>query len=81
MKKYDTKERDLAFIESLVNLEKDIEILKYQVKEKFGIDSEFDKETLTLKLICNNVNESFNVMNARDYIYTQFDEDEIAVKF
>ena len=74
-------ENDIKFIKNLIDL--DANVLKCQkyMKENFNIDSEFDKETVSIKLKCNNVNESLNLLAAKEYIKDAISEHFVNITF
>lgn len=61
-------ENEKAFVESIVNFEANVNKARKYIKENYNIDSTYDEEELTIHLICNNVNESLNLINAEEYL-------------
>ena len=51
------------------------------IKENFNIDSEYNEETNTLHLYSTNVNESLELLSAKEYILSQIDESMLNVKY
>lgn len=74
-------ENDIQFIKSVIDI--DANVLKCQkyIKENFNIDSIFYPETLSIRLICNNINESLNILAAKEHIYDVITREFIAVEF
>lgn len=74
-------ENDINLIKSIVDIDANVMKCQKYIKENFNIDSEFIPESLSIRLVCNNVNESLNLLAAKEYIYDTMSEESIAVVF
>ena len=74
-------ENDIIFLKSIVDIDANVLKCRKYIKENFNIDSEFIPEKLALKLVCNNINESLNLLAAKEHIYDTFTEHCICVEF
>lgn len=73
-------ENDKEFIKTVVDYEPNIKKAQKYIKENYNIDSIFNEETLELELIANSVNESLNILAAREYLNEKFTDDKLIVK-
>lgn len=73
-------ENDKEFIKTVVDYEPNIKKAQKYIKENYNIDSVFNEETLELGLIANSVNESLNILAAKEYLNEKFTEDQLIVK-
>lgn len=73
-------ENDIKLIKDLVDYEPKVLKCQKYIKENFNIDSVFDKDNLSIRLICNNINESLNILAAKEHIIDQLGEDNIYIK-
>lgn len=65
-----SNERKLADL--IVNYDQRILEARQYIKENFGVSSTFEDETGTLNLFTNNVNESLQVLAAKEYLENTF---------
>lgn len=70
-----------SFVKKVVDFECNVIKAQDYIKENFGVDSEFNPETLELKLVQNSVNESLQLVSAKDYLENELPEDMIKVIF
>lgn len=78
MENYDNEK---SFVKKVVDFECNVIKAQDYIKENFGIDSEFNPETLELKLVQNSVNEALQLVSAKDYLENELPEDMIKVIF
>lgn len=78
MENYDNEK---SFVKKVVDFECNVIKAQDYIKENFGVDSEFNPETLELKLVQNSVNEALQLVSAKDYLENELPEDMIKVIF
>lgn len=78
MENYDNEK---SFVKKVVDFECNVIKAQDYIKENFGVDSEFNHETLELKLVQNSVNEALQLVSAKDYLENELPEDMIKVIF
>ena len=61
------------FIDSIVNLESEISKARSYIRENFNVESELDKDTMTVKLSQKNINESADLIAAKKYFDSHLD--------
>ena len=59
---------EIKFLDYVVNNLHYVAEAQKTIKEQFGIDSEYDKENMTLHLKPNSINESLQLASAKKYI-------------
>ena len=74
-------ENDIKLIKHLVDYEPKVLKCQKYIKENFNIDSIFYEDNLSIQLICNNVNESLNLLAAKEYIAEEIGEDNITITY
>ena len=74
-------ENDIRFIKKIIDIDSNILKCQNYIKENYNIDSIFYPETLSIRLICNNLNESLNLLAAKEYIYSIMEEDTIEINY
>lgn len=75
------KSNELMFLETFLNHKENVNKARTYIKENFNIDSEYNEDTNTLHLYCNNVNESLELVPAKEYILSQIDESMLAIQY
>ena len=78
MENYDNEK---SFVKKVVDFECNVIKAQDYIKENFGIDSEYNPETLELKLTQNSVNEALQLVSAKDYLENELPEDMIKIIF
>lgn len=78
MENYDNEK---SFVKKVVDFECNVIKAQDYIKENFGVDSEFNPETLELKLVQTSVNEALQLVSAKDYLENELPEDMIKVIF
>ncbi len=58
----------IEFLDSIINNDKYVKESQDFILDKFGVNSEYDKETSTIYIWTTNVYESLNVASASDYL-------------
>lgn len=71
----------LAFVEKMVNYNDHIKNAQEYIKENYNVKSSFDDETNTLYIYSTNINESLNVVAAKEYINDTIGEDFVTVEY
>lgn len=63
---------EIKFLDYVVNNLHYVAEAQKTIKEQYGIDSEYDKETMTLHLKANGINESLQLASAKQYVDDNF---------
>jgi hypothetical protein len=63
---------EIKFLDYVVNNLHYVAEAQRTIKEQYGIDSEYDKETMTLHLKSNGINESLQLASAKQYVDDNF---------
>lgn len=66
------------FCKKIVNLDEKVSKTLYYIKENYGINAEFDDENNKFILEVNNINEGNQLLSAKEYIYSIFDNEYIS---
>lgn len=69
------------FALSIINFESDLAKLQAYIKENFNTESEFEDETDTLFIWNENINESVQLVAAKEYIANNFGLDRIQIAY
>lgn len=75
------KSNEVLFLETFLNHKENVNKTQKYIKENFNIDSEYKEETNTLHLYSNNINESLELVSAKEYILSQIDESMLSVQY
>ena len=75
------KSNERILLETFLNHNNNISKVRSYIKENFNIDSEYNEETNTLHLYSTNVNESSELLLAKEYILSQIDESMLNIKY
>lgn len=65
-------ENEKKFIRTVVDYDANVHSMQAEIKEDFNVDSEFDEDTLTLRLHSDNPK---NVIAAKAYITENYGEE------
>lgn len=68
----DNNEEIVEFLDLIINDDKYIKESQDFILDKFGVNSEYDKETSTIYIWTTNAYESLNVASASDYLRDTF---------
>lgn len=68
----DNTEEIVEFLDLIINDDKYIKESQDFILDKFGVNSEYDKETSTIYIWTTNAYESLNVASASDYLRDTF---------
>ena len=74
-------ENDIKLIKHLVDYEPKVLKCQKYIKENYNIDSVYYEDNLSIQLICNNINESLNLLAAKEHIIEQIGEENITITF
>ena len=69
------------FVKSIVEHSDNIKKAQEYIEEKFGINTKYNEETNTINLWTENINESLQLVAAKNYLMTTVGEDMINVKY
>jgi len=68
-------------LEAIVNHPHVVEEAQKTIKEKFGCESEYDEDNLTLHLKAQNINESLKMICAEQYVKDNVDCVDVVVDY
>lgn len=74
-------DNEKRLVESIVKHDSNVLKLQKEIKENFGLESEYNTEDNVLKLKTSSITESLTIVAAKDYVYSKMPETEIFVKF
>lgn len=74
-------EKEKEFADLIVNYDKHIADAQEYIKENFGVLSEFNAEEYSLRLYVNNINETLQLLAAKEYLENRFPAGVVFVKF
>lgn len=72
---------EVNFVESIVNHRSHISKAQDYISENFNICSEFDEEQNRLYIWTNNVNESLQMLAAKEYIENEIGSDKLEIVY
>ena len=75
------KSNERILLETFLNHNDNVKKAQKYVKENFNIDTEYNEETNTLHLYSTNVNESLQLLSAKEYVLSQIDGSMLNVKY
>ncbi len=71
----------LNYLETMINYSDNINSAQKYIKENFGVSSDYDNDTNTIYIYTTNINESLNVVAAKEYLYEKFTPEIINVVY
>jgi hypothetical protein len=74
-------ENEKRFVESIVNLEANVNKQLDYIKENYDIDGVFNEDDYTIKLECKNPENALMLAQAKAHIEAEIGEDFIRVVF
>lgn len=78
----DKNDKDLLqYVEKMVNYNDHVDAARNYIKENYHVSSKYDNETNTLYVYTTNINESLNVVAAKNYVEETIGEDFIKVEY
>lgn len=72
---------ELKFAEKIVNFDENLQSVQSYIKENFNIDSQFNGDEMTLNIWSPSVNNSLQLLAAKQYIRENFDENMINIEY
>lgn len=66
-------EHEAKFADLIVNYDKRVSEAREYIKVNFGVSSEYNQEEGSLRLYVTNVNESLQVLAAKEYLENTFE--------
>jgi hypothetical protein len=67
--------------EKIVNLHKNVKEAQEYIKKNFNIESSYNEDEQQLNLWTSNINESLQLVAAKDYINRTIGEEMVTVKY
>ena len=77
----ENNEEIVEFLDSIINNDKYVKESQDFILDKFGVNSEYDKETSTIYIWTTNVYESLNVASASDYLRDIFSPEMLNIVY
>ena len=77
----DNTEEIVEFLDLIINDDKYIKESQDFILDKFGVNSEYDKETSTIYIWTTNAYESLNVASASDYLRDTFQPEMLNIVY
>ena len=72
---------EVSFVESIINHRAHVSKTQDYIAENFNICSEFAEDENTLDLWTTNVNESLQILAAKEYIENEIGSDKIQIVY
>lgn len=69
------------YVKRVLNFSQDIEKAQQYIKENFGVNCSFDEETYKVHLWTSNINESLQLVAAKEYLINNIGEDFIEIVY
>jgi len=76
-----SNENEKLFVESILNFEHNLANVQTYIKENFETESSFDPETGVLNIWNDNINESVQIIAAKEYIEENLGLDKVQIAF
>ena len=64
---------EYEFAKNIVKMDENLNKAIEYIKENFGVKAEYNEETGVLNLFTSNINESLQLLAAKEYIDSNFD--------
>ena len=74
-------EEIINYLDNIINNDVYVARAQEYIKENYGVSSQYDKDTSTIYLYTTNINESLNVVAAKEYILEEFAPEMINVEY
>lgn len=76
-----TTVNELKLLNSILDHKENVEKAQNYIQENFGVNTKYDKETNTISLWTRNINESLQLVAAKEYVEKEIGLDSINVKY
>lgn len=74
-------EEIINYLDSIINSDKYIKEAQDSIYENYGVKSIYKKETNTIYLYTDMVNEAFSVVSAKEHLLENFPEEMLNIKY
>ena len=74
-------EEIINYLDSIINSDKYIKDAQEFIKTNYDVKSIYEKETNTLYIYTENINEGLNVVSAKEYLLEEFPEELLNVEY
>lgn len=71
----------IEFLDAIINADKYIKNAQEVIKENYNVESIYKKKENSLYIYTRNINESLNVLNAKEYLLERFPEEMLTIKY
>lgn len=76
-----TTDNELKLLNSILDHKENVEKAQNYIKENFGVNTKYDEETNTISLWTRNINESLQLVAAKEYVEKEIGLDSVNVKY
>lgn len=71
----------IEFLDAIINADEYIKNAQEVIKENYNVESIYKKKENSLYIYTRNINESLNILNAKEYLLERFPEEMLTIKY
>lgn len=71
----------IEFLDAIINADEYIKNAQEVIKESYNVESIYKKKENSLYIYTRNINESLNILNAKEYLLERFPEEMLTIKY
>ena len=76
-----TTENELKLLNSILDHKENVEKAQAYIKENFGVNTKYNEDSNTINIWTSNINESLQLLAAKEYIEREIGLDSVNVKY
>ncbi len=76
-----TTENELKLLNSILDHQENIKKVQSYIKENFGVNTKYNEDDNTISIWTSNINESLQLIAAKEYIENEIGLDSINIKY
>ena len=76
-----TTENELKLLNSILDHKENVEKAQTYIKENFGVNTKYNEDSNTINIWTSNINESLQLLAAKEYIEREIGLDSVNVKY